>query len=162
MCKRWLRRSSNDAKRHRPQRGGAVSMRTALEAHTDNVRYRLREALEARTEIVFVYLHGSFAEGLPFHDVDVAIYLDPALVTATDVFDYEMNLSVELTRAFRVPVDVHVLNGAPLGFQHSVLQGEALLVRDEDELTGFIERVSLEYMDFAYLGRQYLLDVLRS
>ena len=159
MCEHWLRRYSNDAKRHRPQRGGAVSMGTAMEARIDNVRYRLWEALEARREITFAYLHGSFAEGLSFQDVDVAVYLDPAL--AMDIFDYEMDLSVELTRAFRFPVDVHVLNGAPLGFQHSVLQGEALLVRDEDELTDFIERVSLEYMDFAYLGRRYLLEVLR-
>lgn len=132
------------------------------EADTDDVRYWLREALEAREEIVFAYLHGSFAEGLPFHDVDLAVYLDPALAMATDIFDYEMSLSVELTRSLRFPVDVHVLNGAPLGFQHNVLQGEVLLLRDEDELTDFIERVGLEYMDFAYLGRLYLLEVLRS
>lgn len=132
-----------------------------MEAHTDDVRYRLREELEARGEIIFAYLHGTFVEGLPFHDVDVAVYLGPASTLATDIFDYEMNLSVEMTRTLRVPVDVHVLNGAPLGFQHSVLQGEVLLVRDEDELTDFIERVGLEYMDFAYLGRRYLLEVLR-
>ncbi len=135
--------------------------RVITEADTDDVRCQLREALAARTEIVFAYLHGSFTEGLPFHDVDVAVYLDPALATATDIFDYEMSLSVELTRAFRFLVDVHVLNSAPLGFQHSVLQGEALLVHDEDELTDFIERVAIEYMDFAYLGRRYLLEVLR-
>lgn len=135
------------------------STKVIAEADTDDVRGWLREKLEARAEIIFAYLHGSFAEGLPFHDVDVAVHLDPAL--ATDIFDYEMNLSVELTRAFRFPVDVHVLNGAPLGFQHSVLQGEVLLVRDEDELTDFIERVALEYTDFAYLGRLYLQEVLR-
>ena len=132
-----------------------------MEAHTNEVRYRLREALEGRGEIIFAYLHGSFVEGLPFHDVDVAVYLDPALAMATDIFDYEMGLSVELTQAIRLPVDVHVLNGAPLGFQHSVLRGEVLLVRDEDELTAFIERVGLEYMDFAHLGRLYLLEMLR-
>ena len=136
-------------------------MGVAMEADTDNVRYQLQEALAVRTEIIFTYLHGSFTEGLPFHDVDVAVYLDPTVAMITDIFDYEMNLSVELTRTLRFLVDVHVLNGAPLGFQHSVLQGEALLVRDEDELTDFIERVSLEYMDFAYLGRRYLLEVLR-
>lgn len=136
-------------------------MGTTMEVHTDEVRYRLREKLEARAEIVFAYLHGSFAEGIPFRDVDVAVYLDPAFAIATDIFDYEMSLSVELTRTLRLPVDVHVLNGAPLGFQHSVLQGEVLLVRDEDKLTDFIERVALEYMDFAYLGHRYLLEVLR-
>ena len=136
-------------------------MGTATETHGDDVRCRLREALEARAEITFAYLHGSFAERLPFRDVDVAIYLDPAYAMITDIFDYEMHLSVKLTRALRFLVDVHVLNSAPLGFRHSVLQGEVLLVRDEDTLTDFIERVSLEYMDFAYLGRQYLLEVLR-
>lgn len=136
-------------------------MRITVESRTDDVRRRLREALEARDEIVFAYLHGSFAEGLPFHDIDVAVYLDPTVAVTTDIFDYEMELSVELTRALRILVDVHVLNSAPLGFQHSVLQGEALLVRDEDKLTDFIERVSLEYADFAYLGRRYLLEVLR-
>lgn len=48
------------------------------------------------------------------------------------------------------------------GIPHSVLQGKVLLVRDEGELTDFIERVAREYMDFAYLGYQYLLEVLRS
>jgi len=132
-----------------------------MEVHTDDVRCRLREALEARDEIIFAYLHGSFAKGLPFHDVDVAVYLDPTVAVTTDIFDYEMELSVELTRTLRILVDVHVLNSAPLGFQHSALQGEALLVRDEDKLTDFIERVAIEYMDFAYLGRRYLLEVLR-
>jgi len=136
-------------------------MGIVVEAHTDDVRCRLREALEAREEIVFAYLHGSFAEGPPFRDVDVAIYLDPTVAMTIDIFDYEMDLSVELTRTLRLPVDVHILNGASLGFQHSALQGEALLVRDEDKLTDFIERVAIEYMDFAYLGRRYLLEVLR-
>ena len=134
-------------------------MGMATEADTDDLRHRLREVLEARAEIIFAYLHGSFAEGLPFHDVDVAVYLDPTVAMTTDIFDYEMNLSVKLTRTLCFLVDVHVLNGAPLGFQHSVLQGEALLVRDEDKLTDFIERVSIEYMDFAYLRHQYLLEV---
>ena len=69
-------------------------MGITTETHTDDVRYQLREALEARAEIIFVYLHGSFAEGLPFHDVDVAVYLDLAYAMVTDIFDYEMSLSV--------------------------------------------------------------------
>ena len=124
------------------------------------IRQQLRQALESQPAIRFAYLHGSFVEGLPFHDVDVAIYLDPALAETMDLFDYEMQLSVELTRDLRFPVDVHVLNGAPLGFQHRALQGEMLMARDEDELTDFIERVAREYMDFAYHGRAYLLEVL--
>jgi len=120
---------------------------------------KLRELLERREEIIFAYLHGSFVEGLPFNDIDVAVYVDQSKVP--DAFDYEMDLSAELTMALHFPVDVRVLNDAPLGFQHSVLQGEAILVRDEEVLTDFIERVAREYMDYAYLGRMYLEELLK-
>jgi predicted nucleotidyltransferase len=120
---------------------------------------KLKELLKPREEIIFAYLHGSFVEGLPFNDIDLAVYVDQSKVP--DTFDYEMDLSVKLTMALHFPVDVHVLNDAPLGFQHSVLQGEAILVRDEEVLTDFIERVAREYMDYAYLGRMYLEELLK-
>lgn len=114
---------------------------------------RLRQLLEARSEISFAYLHGSFIGDVAYHDVDVALYLEPP---AADPFDYQMALSVELTRALRLPVDVQVLNDAPLGFQHSVLQGELLFARDEAQFTDFIEHVGWEYMQFSHHLRDYL------
>jgi predicted nucleotidyltransferase len=121
---------------------------------------RLREALAALDEVRFAYLHGSAAEGLAYRDLDVALYLDPAHPAAGDPFDYEMDLSVELTRRLTFPVDVHVLNKAPLGFQHAVSSGVILVVRDEEELFDYIERVASEMMDFAYLRRVALQEVL--
>lgn len=119
----------------------------------EKIVQRLRQLLEARLEISFAYLHGSFIDGVAYHDVDVALYLDPP---AADPFDYEMALSVELTRALRLPVDVHLLNGAPLGFQHQVLRGELLFARDGEMLTDFIEHVAWEYMQFSHYLREYL------
>ncbi len=119
---------------------------------------RLTSLLLPRAEIAFAYLHGSFAEGLPYHDIDVAVYLDPAW--RGDVFDYELALSTELTRALGVEVDVHTLNSAPLGFCHAVLQGQVLFARDEEMLADYIERVSLAVMDFEHLGRIYLHEIL--
>jgi predicted nucleotidyltransferase len=118
---------------------------------------QLRDRLLARPEIAFAYLHGSFVEGLPYHDIDVAVYLNPAWTG--DAFEYEMSLSTELTLALRVMVDIHALNSAPLGFCHAVLQGEVLFARDEEALADYIERVSLEYMDFEHLGRAYTREV---
>jgi len=118
---------------------------------------QLRDGLLARPEIAFAYLHGSFAEGRPYHDVDVAVYLDPAW--RGDVFEYEMSLSTELTLALHVAVDIHTLNGAPLGFCHSVLQGQALFARDAEMLADYIERVSLECMDFEQWARAYTREV---
>jgi predicted nucleotidyltransferase len=123
------------------------------------LRARLSELLASREEIDFAYLLGSFAEGLPYHDVDVAVFLRPAPEPAT-IFDYEMGLSVELTLALHVEVDLHVLNNARRGFQHAALKGQPLLVRDEERLTDFIEAVGLEVMEFAYLADLYLREVL--
>lgn len=125
--------------------------------NTQHVSY-LRERLAARPEIVFAYLHGSFAEGLSYHDIDVAVYLDSSW--NGDIFEYEMALSSELTLALHVTVDVHVLNGAPLGFCHAVLQGQLLFARDQQVLADYIERVSLAIMDFEHLSRVYLHEVL--
>jgi predicted nucleotidyltransferase len=123
------------------------------------LRQELRELLAGRPEVDFAYLFGSFADGLPYHDVDVAVFLQPTLEPSM-VFDYEMDLSVELTLALHIEIDLHVLNGAPLGFQHSALQGEELLVRDEERLTDYIERVGQEVMEFAYHAEVYLQEVL--
>lgn len=52
----------------------------------ESLRQRLQATLEAHQEIAFAYLHGSFLdEGLPYHDVDVAVYLDPEWVAGRDL-----------------------------------------------------------------------------
>lgn len=118
-----------------------------------DIRQQLRQFLEARPEIKFAYLYGSFVEQEAFHDVDVALYLDPPPV---DVFDYAMAMTVGLTRALRLPVDAQVINDLPIGFQHQVLQGELLFTRDEIFLTDFIEQVANEYTAFSHFLPEYL------
>ncbi len=125
-----------------------------------DIRQELTALLRERSEVLFAYLHGSFVEGIPYHDVDVAVYLDPDFFQQTDAFDYEMGLSARLTLAIHVPVDVHVLNRAPLGFRHSALKGELLLAQDEDFLADYIERVGWDYMQFFYYTREYLFEVM--
>ncbi len=124
------------------------------------IRRELKALLRERKEILFAYLHGSFVEGIPYHDVDVAVYLNPDLLQQTDAFDYEMDLSAHLALTVHLPVDVHILNRAPLGFQHSVLRGELLFTRDEEFLSDYVERVGWDYMQFAYHTREYLFEVM--
>ncbi len=62
--------------------------------------------------------------------------------------------------ALHMAVDVHVLNGAPLGFVHVALQGRPLLVRDERQLTDFIEWMGAEPMAFSHHVEAYLRDIL--
>ena len=119
----------------------------------EDIRQHLRQFLEGRPEITFAYLYGSFTNQEIFHDVDVALYLEPL---PTDVFDYAMDMSVELTRALQLTVDVQVINDLPIGFKHQVLQGELLFTRDETFLTDFIEYVANEYTAFSHFLPEYL------
>jgi len=128
----------------------------------DAVRATIGRYLGARPEVSFAYLYGSFVAGLPCRDIDVGIFVDEGRLGDEDPWDWETRWSAELTRAVGIPVDVRVLNRAPVGFQHGVLQGEALLVGDEVRLGDFIERVAGDYMEFEWLGRQYLREVLGS
>ena len=122
---------------------------------------RLRGLLEKGTEIVFAYLHGSFAEGLPFHDIDVAVFLGEQQSKTMEYVDYENELSVTLTRALEAPVDVRALNTAPLGFQFNATRGQVLISRDEDFRLDFVERTWIEYMDFRPISELILREALR-
>jgi predicted nucleotidyltransferase len=122
------------------------------------LRSGLGKLLAAHAEVDFAYLFGSSPEGMAYRDIDVAVFLRPAPALTT-VFDYEMDLSVELTLALHVDVDVLVLNNAPPGVRYAVLQGRPLLVRDQDRLTDFIKELGPEVMELAYLDDLDLRDV---
>ncbi|MGD8753869.1 MAG: nucleotidyltransferase domain-containing protein [Anaerolineales bacterium] len=121
---------------------------------------RLREHLTHRDEICFAFLHGSFVDSVPFNDLDMALYLYPSVFDAyspNDTFAYEMDLSTELTLTLHVPVDIKVLNEAPIGFQHAVFRfGKVLFARDDIVLSDHIERISREYLDFSHHLTAYL------
>ena len=120
----------------------------------------IRSYLEARPEILFAYLHGSFEEGGPYRDVDVAVWLDPARASSGAWYQYALNLSLALQTAVKETVDVQVLNGAPLAVRYHALRGKAILVRDWDLLDDVRARTWDDYFDFLPFARQYLREAL--
>jgi predicted nucleotidyltransferase len=94
----------------------------------------IRNQLEKDPAMLWAYLHGSFLEPGPYRDIDVAVWVDPRRAAPSDWRRYELDLSVALQSIIRQPVDVRVLNDAPLAFRYHVLKGEPLLVRDWDGL----------------------------
>ena len=113
--------------------------------------HRLREHLEQEPEVRFAYLYGSVLESDRIHDVDVGLFLeDAAVLQKRTIAD---SLSTRLTAAVGLPVDVRVLNEAPLSFLYHVLRGQLLLCDDEAFLTDMIEDVARRYLDLAPLLR---------
>lgn len=120
---------------------------------------RLKEILIERDEILFAYIHGSFLDNLPFHDIDVALYVDPKEVDSSQSFDYSLELSVELSQKLGKDIDTKVMNYAPVGFQHSVYKNGKLLFSREDSLRlDLLEENSLDYISFYEFSVQFIRE----
>lgn len=121
---------------------------------------RLKSALEEHPgpEIVFAYVHGSFAKDGPFRDIDIAVYLKEPPDSA---LEYELALEAALIQSAPYPVDVRVLNNAPLSFRYQVIkEGRILFVRDDDARSDFQESTLSRYFDFAPFRSLYLKETL--
>jgi len=108
----------------------------------------LGKRLEEDGNIVFAYVHGSLVEKGFFRDVDVAVWIrNPG-----DAFKYEVDVSARLEVDLNIPIDLHVLNGAPLPFKHHVLtRGRLLFSRDEGERARIVDETIRQYADLSLL-----------
>lgn len=124
---------------------------TVSPAQREQIYLRLRNELEREAGVRFAYLYGSVLESDRIHDVDVGLFLDEtAAARKSSVLG---NLSMALRAAVKVPVDIRVLNEAPLSFLYHVLRGRLLSCRDEAFLTDMMEDVARRYLDLAPLLR---------
>lgn len=127
------------------------------EEERQQVVAKLSDALAKRKEIVFAVLHGSFAERLPFRDLDIAVWVEPM---PDEIWHYEFRLADELTMLVGLPVDVLILNSAPLGFQFHALNGILLMCRDEESYHAIREHTWQLWFDFEPYARENLRALL--
>lgn len=97
--------------------------------------------------VLFAYLHGSAAEGRPFRDLDVAVYPAPGAPGLEDPLWFELDMASRLEGHVLLPVDLHLLHQAPIGFCYWASRGRLLAARDPDALASWKERVWSEYFD---------------
>lgn len=119
-------------------------------------RERIEQCLAAELagdrSVTFAYLYGSFVESQPFHDIDVGVYLEN--VQADRVTATALDLAQRLSDRARMPVDVRILNFAPVSFLYHVLRGQLVFCRDDAVLAEVMERTVSRYLDIAPLVRR--------
>jgi uncharacterized protein len=110
----------------------------------------LRQVLGTRPEVVAVYLFGSLARGRARDDSDI----DVAVLLAPD-FDvdahrlYRLDRANELASALRRPVDVVLLNVAPLVLRNQVLSyGQLVYETNRRQRVDYEVRSRQAYFDF--------------
>lgn len=116
-----------------------------LEEERERIKHNLKKILENYKEIEFAFLYGSFLEKLPFHDLDLGVYVKN--IEEFSAIDYALNLAAELAANLKIAVDVRVINFAPLTFIFNVLRGELLLNRNDDLLSKIMEETMQRYLD---------------
>ena len=116
----------------------------------EEVISKLREMLEREEGVLLAYVHGGFLKREFFRDVDLALWVEDP----DRSYYYAVELAVRLQLEVGLPVDVQVLNEAPLPFRYRVLtEGLPILSRDEG-LRARLEEVTVrQYLDLRYLLR---------
>jgi predicted nucleotidyltransferase len=113
----------------------------------EHIRQVLRERLMQREEVRFAYLFGSFTLEGAFEDIDVAVYVTPESLQQSDPLALSFQIADFLEFAVGLPVDVVLLNTAPLALQFEATRAEPLIARDPEERADFVERVTLRWWD---------------
>ena len=139
------------------------STKTVTQEQKERVISELKNFLSKQESVLFAYLYGSFLEGEPFRDVDVAAYVDPAAFkTSDEMFNYGLVLTAQVDLAVSgVTVDLRPLNLASTPFRFGVItKGRVIFVRDDQKRIDFETRTRSLYFDFLphlTLHHRYLL-----
>ena len=116
--------------------------------------------MEKHEEIVAVYLFGSFNAEEQFSDIDLAVLVDTPL---DDPLFFEINLETELEKIVNYPVDVRILNKAPLSFCGEVIRFGTVIVDQRPNFRAdFQGRILKQYFDFTPFRRRYLSEVVNA
>ena len=115
--------------------------------------------LQKENHILFAYLHGSFLQN-EFRDIDIGIYTEKNL-SKKNKLSYELSFEEKLQHHIFYPVDVRILNNAPLSFCFSVIKnGIVLFSNDEDKRIDFETRIFSKYHDFDFYRERYRREAL--
>ena len=111
----------------------------------------LRAYFGARGDVLLAYLYGSHARGTagPLSDVDVAVLLEGE-PSARECFQVRLDvIGAMMEMLQRDDVDVVVLNEAPPALAFRVIRDGVLLhARSEAMRTGYVARITIEYLGF--------------
>ena len=126
----------------------------------EDILRRIENFLEKNPDVLFAYIHGSFVVQEQYHDIDVAIYLK---LIPEELLKMELDLETQLYKLIQYPVDVRILNNAPLSFRYNVIKnGRRLAIINDDARCDFEEMTVSNYFDFAPYRKMYLKETLSS
>ncbi len=114
----------------------------------ERIREELTQRISEQDEVLFAFIFGSFEDGagnMPFRDIDVGIFIKE--IGLKEAVYYALDLSQHLSSSISYPVDVRIINEAPIPFLFHVIQGKLIVNKDDDLTSDFMENVIRRYLD---------------
>jgi predicted nucleotidyltransferase len=122
---------------------------------------RISDILKTKEYILFAYIFGSFASEDSFKDIDIGIFVTGEKIKSP--LRLELDMEGELESVIHTPVDVRIINNAPLSFIYNILKKGIVIVDNDKSLrTDFEGLVYKKYFDFQHLRREYLREILNA
>lgn len=131
-----------------------------MKSEKHDIIKKLTSLLKKEDKILFSFLHGSFLEGSRFNDIDIAVYIDERKIHKGDALDYEFRLSAKLEETVKLPVDVKIINYAPLGFQYHATSGKLLACKDNEVMADKVAEIRIFYLDFKPTSEKLTMEML--
>ncbi len=120
---------------------------------------QIQNILRNKEYIIFAYLFGSFVSEEAFNDIDIGIFTNN--MGKETVLSVELELEGELEEVLGIPVDIRVINYAPLPFRYNVLKERGILIdRNTDLRSDFETMTYKEYFDYKHLRNEYLKGIV--
>lgn len=120
----------------------------------EKILKEITSALKRHDKIILAYIFGSFIDSHAFSDIDIGV-LSAGKISSN--LDYEFGLEIEIEDRVNYPIDVRVLNNAPLSFCQNVIRhGRIILEKDANLKADFMGQTLKKYFDFAPFRRRYL------
>jgi predicted nucleotidyltransferase len=137
-----------------------IIKRSANKKKKDEIIRMVSTLIARHKEINSAYLHGSFLSGEVFADIDLGLLMTH---TPENIIEYEFNVEIEIERRVNIPVDVRVLNNAPISFVQNVIRHGEVVLDNKPNVRSDFESYSLrKYFDFAPFRRRYLSEVINA
>jgi predicted nucleotidyltransferase len=115
-----------------------------------DIHDRLIEFAEDRQEILAVFVFGSYASGRGRvgSDVDIALYVEPAVCSSEQRMELWLRYTHELESLLQSRVDVVLLNIAPPILRHQVFRkGKLVFERNPQSVRRFVGNALVEFYD---------------
>ena len=119
---------------------------TASVEQKNQIKSSIAEILMTVEDIHFSYMFGSFIEeNTPFHDIDLGVFF--AEKNRLRMTEAAIDLAILLSWKTAYPVDVRVLNFAPVSFVYHALRGELIYEKNTDIRCQVMENTVRKYLD---------------